>query len=518
MQPPIPLPLIRDLKCTHCRRFVSCGPVHVAPDSSILCGRCIRFAKRTHRNYAFEALASIFYYPCHFWPQHCNKKLLWNASLDHERNCTFQSSCNVFCSQPGTFFKSERKLPTTGGINFERVPEEALEQLKCAACESYLSNGPVYIMADGKNICHRCSHSNGIPKDAIRNLAYETIATAMIFPCIYRFRGCTVWMKFERDMWEHEHQCPYGKITQRVSKKPSKGGKERGVIETHSGHIWGTITPHSALFAPPKTKNNDGKIVTQELAQIMKKKQKEDEVKSFDSQSVDSLISKASTFDSIGDNISRSMGDNVSRDNISRSQGDNVSRDNISRSLGDNISRSSSRPPTREEDRQYIPYSSSPDGYRPSISAKQSNHHEINRQQKVLRTNDDVANFLDEVPPLPTPPGYNKISFNGYYRENMVQYGRISNFEQYPQMYRYSQQHDNNLHYSASFNNPSPRSSQTPVKRTESLRVGNQELIDELKERNNKKHMKKEDNPYGHCNSLQDIVHIHDEVLANKNL
>lgn len=115
MQSPVPVSVITNLKCGHCRKFVTCGPVHLTPDSSILCGRCAKFAKQTFRNLAFEALASNYKYPCHFWPKHCNKKLDWNESLDHEKNCLFQSNCNVFCCRPGTYFKSDRKLPTNLG-------------------------------------------------------------------------------------------------------------------------------------------------------------------------------------------------------------------------------------------------------------------------------------------------------------------------------------------------------------------------------------------------------------------
>lgn len=115
MRPPIPIPILQNLRCGHCKKFVTCGPVHVTPNSSILCGRCVHFAKRTYRNIAFETLASLYRYPCTYWSKHCNKKLVWNESLDHERKCLFQNSCNVLCSRPGTFFKAERKLPNHTG-------------------------------------------------------------------------------------------------------------------------------------------------------------------------------------------------------------------------------------------------------------------------------------------------------------------------------------------------------------------------------------------------------------------
>lgn len=372
----------------------------------------------------------------------------------------------------------------------ENVNEQMLDVLKCVSCESYLCNKPVYIVHDGKNICHRCTHSNGVPKGAIRNLAYEQIATSIIFPCIYRFRGCTIRLQFGREMWGHENDCSYGQIRQKLIKQSSRIAKdskekERGVIETHSGHIWGTITPHSALFAPPKTRNHEGKIVTQELEEVMKKKQKEDEIKSFDSQSVDSIMSRPSTCDSTADNMSRSIGDNISRSTL-----DNMSRDNVSRS--------SARIPTQEEI------------YRPSVSGYARNQPGPIR---IPRPNSP----LGEVVPVPKPAGYNKIPFNGYHQDLSPQ------IEQYPYLYHFPPiYYENNLNvnHSASFNfNPNQNQQQIPPKRSESLRVGNQDLINELKIRQTRKESptppppQKEPNPYEQCNNLQDIVQRHDEVF-----
>ncbi|CAH1376008.1 unnamed protein product [Tenebrio molitor] len=445
MRPPLPISVLKNLRCGHCRKFVTCGPVFVTPDSSILCGRCVRFAKKSYRNFPFEALASIYRYPCFYWPKHCNKQLAWNEALEHERKCLFQSSCNVFCSRPGTFFKSDRKFVQNPEFNLEHVPDELLDSLKCVACESYISHKPVFLVVDGKSICHRCSHSNGVPKGAIRNLAYETIASTIIFPCIYRYRGCTIRQKFGREMWGHESQCPYGQVAQRLSKKPSKGvkeGKERGVIETHSGHIWGTITPHSALFAPPKTKNNDGQIVTQELTEVMKKKQDD---KGFDdSQSMDSVMSRASTFDSsMGDNLSRTTGDNTSRDNISRSTVDNISRDNISRSSstvpGYDPRYYNNAPPMED-------YRASQQGYPGPSNFKIPRPYEEATQ---------YSPYPEEVHPVPTPTGYNKISFNGYYQENLTRYARPSQLDQFPPLFHFPpvyQDGNSPLNHSNSFN------------------------------------------------------------------
>lgn len=340
----------------------------------------------------------------------------------------------------------------------EHVTEEQLEKLKCVSCEAYLSNVPVFTLIDGKSVCHRCYYSNGPPISSIRNLAYETIASSFIFPCIYRFRGCTIRLKYGREMWNHEHECAYGQIQRsQILRKPSqqKNGKERGVIETHSGHYWGTITPHSALFAPPKTKKNDGKIVTQELEEVMKKKHKDDvDGKNFDAESLDSVMSK-STWDSLGDNISSH--------NI----------DNISRSTVDNISRASSR------DQRYSNNPSFSGDYRASF-----NNNEQSRLEKIRQSNDDLGlNYVPytEVQPAPLPAGFNRAPY-GYYQDNVArfsaleQYGHLSH---YPPILTETPVSPNGLNHTSSHN--------SSVKRTESARVGNASIINELKERNRKK-------------------------------
>ncbi|KAJ8927211.1 hypothetical protein NQ314_020357 [Rhamnusium bicolor] len=69
--------------------------------------------------------------------------------------------------------------------------------------------------------------------------------------------GCPTRLKFGRILWQHESECSYGqiykKITKNITKNPSQ--KEKGVIMTHSGHYYGTITPNVALFAPPNQKS-----------------------------------------------------------------------------------------------------------------------------------------------------------------------------------------------------------------------------------------------------------------------
>lgn len=55
----------------------------------------------------------------------------------------------------------------------------------------------------------------------------------------------------------------------KAPRNPSQ--KERGVITTHSGHYYGTITPNSLLFAPPRP--NSEFDMNKEILKSLKKHQ-----------------------------------------------------------------------------------------------------------------------------------------------------------------------------------------------------------------------------------------------------
>lgn len=113
--PKIPNAILEDLKCRHCKRWISCGPVYVVPDGSSLCGRCECIAIKQYRHIAFEALACHFQYPCQYYPRHCPELLPWNLSLEHEEDCTYQSFCGTLCSHPSVICKKEKKLDVSEG-------------------------------------------------------------------------------------------------------------------------------------------------------------------------------------------------------------------------------------------------------------------------------------------------------------------------------------------------------------------------------------------------------------------
>ncbi|CAH1116153.1 unnamed protein product [Phaedon cochleariae] len=249
-KPCIPLSVIKDLICRQCQNFVSCGPVYVLPSSdTILCGRCRYLAKNVYQNKAYEALASMFLYPCCNWTNHCSRSLKWDESLQHEDQCTYSGCCSRFWLHPTTLCRRRREMPC-GDIRLVAVPDHLLDHIKCVICQSYLTCEPVFIQPNGTNICHRCVHSNGVPPNCLRNYLYEQLSSIIIFPCVFRNRGCPTRLKFGKDLWQHESQCSYNQMFRKSTPKPGNQ-KEKGVIQTHSGHYYGTITPHSAPFAPP---------------------------------------------------------------------------------------------------------------------------------------------------------------------------------------------------------------------------------------------------------------------------
>ncbi|XP_050311446.1 uncharacterized protein LOC126747016 [Anthonomus grandis grandis] len=305
MQPDISFDFLATQTCTNCHLPVTCGPVYVINDSSILCGRCRMTAKDHYRNYAYEALASCFSYPCKNWESHCPVQLKWNESLDHEPDCDYSGCCTFCCHHPGAFFKGKRHYPEDE-IRIAHVPENLLEYLECVICGSYLNSTPVFIQSNGQNVCHRCVHANGNPPNCRRNLSYESFGQIFLFPCAYRSRGCQERHQYGSAIWKHEARCQYRpSLTKSVSlqeerfthhllphmrpiseqprlqptfeddePRPSatRPIKEKGLIKTHSGHIWATITPQKALFAPPD-EHDEQRDINKQLIQSMVKKQ-----------------------------------------------------------------------------------------------------------------------------------------------------------------------------------------------------------------------------------------------------
>lgn len=67
------------------------------------------------------------------------------------------------------------------------MSNESLPQMSCAKCNNYLSREPVMVLPDGRSVCGRCSCQTNAHA---RNLAYESLAKFMMFPCRYAPNGC----------------------------------------------------------------------------------------------------------------------------------------------------------------------------------------------------------------------------------------------------------------------------------------------------------------------------------------
>lgn len=127
-----------------------------------------------------------------------------------------------------------------------------LAALTCSLCGFYLSASPIHVNAQGYSTCHRCHEAKGgqLPRDYVRHAALEHILEILLFPCVYRKRGCTKIFRFGYNS-NHEESCSYSRTQQQ---KPfttfvdPNNGKQKGVIETHTGHMYGTITPFSQFF------------------------------------------------------------------------------------------------------------------------------------------------------------------------------------------------------------------------------------------------------------------------------
>ncbi|KAK5641901.1 hypothetical protein RI129_010448 [Pyrocoelia pectoralis] len=271
--PSIPEGILDKLTCVQCQKWLSCGPVRLLPNGGSICGRCPSFEgpRDQYRHFAFEALACYFKFPCQYWEDNCPEWIPFKRVSDHEENCSYGSTCSLLCSHPSALFKSKRHLDTQSGIKLEIIPDEVLEYLRCTNCACYLSCAPIYVCRDGTSICYRCTSQLPQPDDEfIRDFSFEIFVDIMIFPCIYRYRGCTELFKFGDQMMNHELDCPYGKPYQREP-SPIKEGtkespqKERGVIKTHSGHIYATITPNAPLFAPPTITNKNQELFLDEF-------------------------------------------------------------------------------------------------------------------------------------------------------------------------------------------------------------------------------------------------------------
>ncbi|GLV33937.1 seven in absentia [Carabus blaptoides fortunei] len=85
--------IVEKLKCTECKRYLSCSPVLIRNYDNF-CGRCsVRQESSTHpvyRNVVYENLAKMMSFPCSYKYLGCDKQLPWNKVKYHEDECQFR--------------------------------------------------------------------------------------------------------------------------------------------------------------------------------------------------------------------------------------------------------------------------------------------------------------------------------------------------------------------------------------------------------------------------------------------
>ncbi|KAK5650770.1 hypothetical protein RI129_001799 [Pyrocoelia pectoralis] len=89
-----------------------------------------------------------------------------------------------------------------------KLKSNLLEQLKCKRCEGYLNVAPIMITSDKCQICGKCYKI--LPSEekemCVRQIAYETVAEMLLFPCRYNVYGCKSQFAFNKGI-THEAEC-----------------------------------------------------------------------------------------------------------------------------------------------------------------------------------------------------------------------------------------------------------------------------------------------------------------------
>ncbi|KAB0802019.1 hypothetical protein PPYR_04205 [Photinus pyralis] len=89
-----------------------------------------------------------------------------------------------------------------------KLKSDVLEQLKCTRCEGYLDVAPVMITPEKCQICGKCYKILPLEerKACVRQVAYETVAEMLLFPCRYHVYGCECQFAFNQGI-SHETEC-----------------------------------------------------------------------------------------------------------------------------------------------------------------------------------------------------------------------------------------------------------------------------------------------------------------------
>lgn len=87
----LPEEVIEQLRCSFCKQYLSCSPIRLLSDGKSVCGRCSvsNCEVQVYREIKLEVALSHVKFPCCYKDYGCQKKLLFDHSVDHETKCVY---------------------------------------------------------------------------------------------------------------------------------------------------------------------------------------------------------------------------------------------------------------------------------------------------------------------------------------------------------------------------------------------------------------------------------------------
>lgn len=132
----LPQYIVNTLLCSICDGYLSCAPV-IEVNGDLICGRCDANSTDAVLQVAYEKVMSNFVFPCRFDKQGCEERLLFNSSMQHEKQCKYRIlECPALLKVPCTskvsgcelrahFEEHHRNLITSDGQFSINLDQEA---------------------------------------------------------------------------------------------------------------------------------------------------------------------------------------------------------------------------------------------------------------------------------------------------------------------------------------------------------------------------------------------------------
>lgn len=146
------------------------------------------------------------------------------------------------------------------------MSQDILRNLKCSECNEYLSWTPIMLKKNGKSICGRCPVPEKDRLSSTRNVAYEELARAVLFPCTYNKDGCHTQLQFNH-VKIHEETCKYRKQMCPTSANSNACAWAGQFVEL-IGH-YRSCHPDYLMKYPVKYKVNIGQASEQNLLAVV---------------------------------------------------------------------------------------------------------------------------------------------------------------------------------------------------------------------------------------------------------